>query len=149
MSLERKPLVLVVDDDPDLRMLVEMTVASSDAEVLATGDGESALDLASVRRPDLLVLDVMLPGALDGLAVCRRLKSELPHCFVVIVSGRSLESDVLDAEQSGADAYFVKPVSLLELGSLIERALRRRICGAQLPRAVGRPGHLRPHVYRG
>jgi len=149
MKLERKPLALVVDDDPDLRTLVEMVVASSGADVLCAGDGEAALDLALLGRPDLLVLDVMLPGALDGLAVCRRLKAELPGCFVVIVSGRSLESDVLDAERSGADAYFVKPVSLLELGSLVERVLRRRASVALGAPPAGRAGHLHPHVYKG
>lgn len=123
MKFNRSPAILVVDDDPDMRMLVEMAVSSGESEVLSCGDGDTALELALTHRADIVVLDVVLPGSLDGLAVCRRLKVELPGCFVIMLSGRSLDRDLADAERAGADAYFVKPVSLLELGALIETIL--------------------------
>lgn len=143
MQLEKPPSVLVMDDDPDLRMLLEMVLSPLAPRVLSAGDADAALGLARAQRPDVAVLDVMIPGSLDGLGVCRKIKAEMPGCFVVIVSGRSLESDLLDAERSGADAYFVKPVSMLELGALIESAL----AGVRVLRPVAAPRrHLLPQI---
>ncbi len=123
MDLPRVPAVLVVDDDPDLRMLLQTVLATTGARVLSAADGDSALELGLAHRPDVAVLDVMLPGRLDGLSLCTRLKAEHPGCFVIIVSGRGLQADVLDGERAGAGAYFVKPFSLLELSALIESVL--------------------------
>ena len=119
-----------------------------DCRVLPTADGDEALKLVVATRPDVVVLDVMLPGSIDGLAVCRKIKHDpaLADTFVIIVTGRSLERDLVDAERAGADAYFVKPVSLLELTGLIHSVLRGRR-GAEGSAGASRPPMTRRMPY--
>jgi len=109
--------ILVVDDHADIRKLVRMTLEFEDCEVHEAFDAHSALEAAAVLRPDIVLLDVMMPGDLDGLDVCRRLKAntELAGIHVLLLSARGHARDREAGMQAGADAYMVKPFSPLQL----------------------------------
>ncbi|HEV6967855.1 MULTISPECIES: response regulator transcription factor [Roseateles] len=109
--------ILIVDDHADIRRLLRMTLEFEDYEIEEAPDGESALAAATARRPDLVLLDVMMPGALDGLALCRQLRERFGSRGpkVVMLSARGQARDREAGLQAGADAYLVKPFSPLQL----------------------------------
>lgn len=109
--------ILIVDDHADIRRLLRMTLEFEDYEIEEAPDGESALAAATARRPDLVLLDVMMPGALDGLALCRQLRERFGNRGpkVVMLSARGQARDREAGLQAGADAYLVKPFSPLQL----------------------------------
>jgi DNA-binding response OmpR family regulator len=114
--------ILIVEDQADIRKLIRMTLEFSDFELHEAADGETGLELARSVRPHLMLLDVMMPGRLDGFQVCRAIKAdaELQSTLVVMLTARGQSSDVSAGEQSGADAYLVKPFSPLELIDRVE-----------------------------
>ena len=116
-------LILVAEDDADIRQLVRDVLEHAGYEVLVAGDGPSALQAARTRRPDLLVLDLGLPG-MDGLDVARavRRESELP---IIMLTARAEESDTLVGLELGADDYVAKPFSTKELVARVRAVLRR------------------------
>ncbi len=110
--------ILIVDDHADIRRLIRMTLEFEDYDIREAADGQAALRLAQEFRPDLVLLDVMMPGPLSGLDVCRRLRVDVaggegPR--VVMLSARGQASDREAGLQAGADAYLVKPFSPLQL----------------------------------
>jgi two-component system phosphate regulon response regulator PhoB len=118
--------ILVVEDDEDIRELVRFNLVREGHRVFAVSTGEEALDLARKERPDLIVLDLMLPG-MDGLEVCKILRgepatSEIP---IVIVSAKGEESDVVTGLELGADDYLTKPFRPRILLARIKAVLRR------------------------
>jgi DNA-binding response OmpR family regulator len=115
--------VLVVDDEPIVREVVARYLRSDGFTILEAGDGDAAVELVERERPDLVVLDVMLPG-LDGLAVCRwiRARSELP---VIMLTARGDEADRIVGLELGADDYVTKPFSPRELAARVKTILRR------------------------
>jgi two-component system response regulator MprA len=116
--------ILVVDDDPKLTTLVQRTLTYAGFAVEVAADGEAALVAARSRRPDLLVLDVMLPG-LDGLEVCRQLRAE-SDLAIVMLTARDAVADRIAGLETGADDYLVKPFSPDELVARVRAVLRRR-----------------------
>ncbi len=115
--------VLVVDDEVRLARIVASYLESDDYEVALAHDGLAALDLAATFRPDVVVLDVMLPG-LDGVEVCRRLR-QASDCYIVMLTAREDEVDKVLALSMGADDYLVKPFSPRELLARTRAMLRR------------------------
>ncbi len=115
--------ILLVEDDDTLRKTLAYNLAQEDYKVLQSGDGAEALSLAREHKPDLIVLDVMLPS-LDGLSVCRiiRNESEVP---IVILTARGSEVDRIVGLEIGADDYIVKPFSLGEFLARVRAVLRR------------------------
>ena len=115
--------ILIVEDQPDIRKLIRMTLEFEDYEIHEAADGAFGLRLASAVGPDLVLLDVMMPGELDGLQVCQRIKSDprLAHIKVVLLTARGQARDREAGQQSGADDYLVKPFSPLQLIETIER----------------------------
>lgn len=115
--------ILMVEDQPDIRKLIRMTLEFENYEVHEASDGASGLRSAAQLRPDLILLDVMLPGALDGLEVCRQLRADpsLAGLPVVMVTARGMASDVQAAREAGADEYLFKPFSPHELVEIIQR----------------------------
>ncbi|TWP52384.1 response regulator [Lentzea tibetensis] len=108
--------VLVAEDDADIRDLLVFKLMQEGFDVAAVGDGRSALDAIVVRQPDLVILDVMMPG-MSGLDVCRRLREEpatkdLP---IILLTARAQETDVESGFGVGADDYVTKPFSPREL----------------------------------
>ncbi len=118
-------LVLIVDDQPDIRRLIRMSLELDDHEIHEAPDGPEGLVAARRLRPDLVLLDVMMPGGLTGLQVCEQVKADpdLAHTRVVLLTARSLAQDRRAGEQAGADAYLVKPFSPLELIEITGRLL--------------------------
>lgn len=116
--------ILVVDDNAEIRHLLNLVLGRF-FQVFEAEDGVHALELASELKPDAVVLDVMMPGELDGLDVLTRIKGdpELRQAYVAMVTARGQAADKAAAEQLGADAYFVKPFSPLELASQIRQQL--------------------------
>ena len=129
--------VLVVDDDPTIAEVVCRYLEREGYAVETVGDGITALERATADPPDLVVLDLMLPG-IDGLEVCRRLRSLAP-VPVIMLTAKGDENDRIIGLDLGADDYLAKPFSPRELTSRVRAVLRR--ANAPLP-ASGTPTHL-------
>lgn len=121
--------ILVVDDERGLVELVRSYLTNEGFTVLVADDGLSALDLARTHDPDLVVLDIMLPG-LDGVDVCRRLR-QFSDAYVLMLTARSEEVDKIVGLSVGADDYVTKPFSPRELVARIKALLRRPRTGVQ------------------
>jgi two-component system, OmpR family, response regulator MprA len=117
--------ILVVDDDPSVRTSIERALRLEGYEVDAAPDGTTALRTLAVSRPDAVVLDLGLPD-LDGLEVCRRLRSAGDDTPVLIVTARDAVDDRVHGLDAGADDYLVKPFALAELLARLRALLRRR-----------------------
>ncbi len=114
--------ILIVDDHADIRRLIRMTLEFEDYEIREAADGDAALQAAAEMQPDLVLLDVMMPGSVNGLEVCRRLRSAAAPGSgprVIMLSARGQASDREAGLQAGADTYLVKPFSPLQLISCI------------------------------
>lgn len=116
--------VLIADDEPSLRLLVHATLESDDYEILEAKDGLEALEVAQREMPELVILDVQMPG-LDGFEVCRRLKNDekTKNMMVVMLTSKSQATDREMGARVGANEYFTKPFSPLELMELVEKVL--------------------------
>lgn len=115
--------VLLVEDDQTLLDTLTFNLTREGYQVIRASDGLTALDLAREQTPDLIVLDVMLPG-LDGLTVCRTLRREL-DVPIVLLTARSSEVDRIVGLDTGADDYIVKPFSLGEFLARLRAVMRR------------------------
>ncbi len=116
--------LLLVDDEENLRSMLVAALRHSGYEVRPAADGREALDAARAERPDLIVLDVMLPD-LDGFEVCRRLRTEGISTPVVFLTAKDATGDKVKGLSLGGDDYLVKPFSLEELVARIDAVLRR------------------------
>jgi len=123
--------VLIVDDELALAALVQGYLERDGFNVLTAQNGESALELAREAKPDLVVLDLMLPS-LDGAEVCRRLR-QFSGAHVIMLTARSEEIDKIVGLSVGADNYMTKPFSPRELAARVKAILRRRRASAASP----------------
>jgi len=114
--------ILIVEDQPDICKLIRMTLEFGDFEIHEANDGETGLNMARAIKPSIMLLDVMMPGLLDGYQVCTRIKQDpsLQSIQVVMLTARGQASDLAAGEAAGADAYLVKPFSPLELIERVE-----------------------------
>ncbi|GAA3510500.1 response regulator [Georgenia daeguensis] len=119
----KRQRVLVVDDEAPLAQLVASYLEREGFEVLVTGDGHQAIEHAREWKPEVLVLDLGLPG-LDGVEVCRRIRT-FSDCYVVMLTARTEEVDKLVGLSVGADDYITKPFSPRELMARVRAMLRR------------------------
>jgi two-component system, OmpR family, response regulator ResD len=117
--------VLVVDDDAIVRDVLERYLSRAGFGVRTAVDGRAAIDEFDRRRPDLVVLDLMLP-ALDGFEVFRRVRSRAPDAPVIMLTARGAETDRVVGLDSGADDYVAKPFSPREVVARVRAVLRRR-----------------------
>jgi len=119
--------VLVVDDEENIRELVRYNLAQEGYRVTTVGSGEEALHQANSTMPDLIILDLMLPG-IDGLDVCRQLKtdSKTAHIPIVMLTVKGEESDIVIGLELGADDYITKPFSPKVVLARLKAVLRRR-----------------------
>jgi CheY-like chemotaxis protein len=118
--------VLIVDDQFELRKLVRMTLEGDDYELFEAVSGPHALEMAEIVLPNLVILDVMMPGGLDGYAVCERLKSstQLGSINVLMLTAKGQLADLAEGQRVRADAYLSKPFSPLNLIDVVGRALQ-------------------------
>jgi len=118
------PRILVVDDDPKILSLMRRGLSFAGYTVDLAEDGETALNIARDRAPDLVVLDVMLPG-LDGIEVCRRLRAGDASLPILMLTAKDRVPDRVAGLDAGADDYLVKPFAFDELLARIRALLRR------------------------
>lgn len=115
-AIEEKITVLVADDDPLVRNLLNAVLNDSRITLLEAASGNEALELARTARPDVVLLDLMMPG-LDGFATCRAMRADpdLTRARILILTARATDGTREEALAAGADAFFTKPFSPLEL----------------------------------
>jgi two-component system, OmpR family, phosphate regulon response regulator PhoB len=118
--------VLIVEDQDDIRELISMSLEMEDYEIHEASNGERGLAAAQSVKPDLMLLDVMMPGLYDGIEVCKRVRADpaLKRIKVVMLTARGQDKDREDAMRTGADEYLIKPFSPLELIKVVKKMLR-------------------------
>ncbi|MEA2154660.1 MAG: hypothetical protein QOE11_800 [Solirubrobacteraceae bacterium] len=142
MSDRRRGRVLVVDDEPTIAEIVARYLERAGYETRVAADGNAALARVSTWHPDLVVLDLMLPG-IDGLEVMRRLRETAgPRVAIILLTARGEESDRIDGLRLGADDYVVKPFSPAELVARVDAVLRRNEPREEGPEPVLRIGEI-------
>jgi len=136
--------ILVVDDDPDIARFVEVNLRSAGYDVTVAGDGEEALEKASDIRPDLVLLDVMMPR-IDGFEVAQRLRKnpQTANTSIIMLTAKALSADKVTGLQSGADDYIIKPFDPIELLARVKGTLRRAKEMRNLSPLTGLPGNIR------
>jgi two-component system, OmpR family, response regulator len=141
---DRIPQVLVVDDEPNIRELVQVALKFHGCAVSTAANGTDALRHAEADRPDLIVLDVMLPD-MDGFEVCRRLRAAGNEVPVIFLTARDTSSDTVTGLAIGGDDYVTKPFSVEALVARVRAVLRRasRTSRDSSGGAGGEPGPLR------
>ena len=130
--MEKQKTVLIVDDEEDILGLVEFHVKQQGYKTLTAGSGETALKLARNEQPDLIVLDLMLPG-IGGLDVCKFLKSEpaTAHIPIIMLTAKGEETDIVKGLEMGADDYVTKPFSPKVLMARLNSVIRRKSGAAE------------------
>ncbi len=137
-------VILVVDDDPDVARFIEVNLRAAGYEVHVASDGEEALDKAVDIRPDLILLDVMMPK-LDGFEVAQRLRRDqrTSSCSIIMLTAKALSADKVLGLSSGADDYIIKPFDPVELLARVRGTLRRAREMRALSPLTGLPGNIR------
>lgn len=122
-----KESILVVDDEEDIVELLRYNLTKNGYKITSVGSGEDGLKAVDADRPDLILLDLMLPGV-DGLDVCRRLKNDpkTQDILIIMLSAKGDEADIVSGLELGADDYLTKPFSPRVLLARIKTVLRRR-----------------------
>jgi NtrC-family two-component system response regulator AlgB len=144
LSMSTKPLVLVIDDDPGVRRVLALALNRAGYEVMVADSGESGIELATRLPPRVVLVDVQL-GGMDGLQVTRRLAQEVPSASILIMTGYATIENAVEAMQSGACDYLIKPLSPVQVGHAIEKALQAARTTqelAEVRRTSGRGNHL-------
>lgn len=124
MSSDAKPVILIVDDDPDLAMIMKMILSHAGFEAHSVLSGQEALDWLGTRTPDLILLDLMMPD-INGFTILRKLRasettSSLP---VVILTAKADQKTRMESQSAGADAFLTKPINSKSLIEYVRRAL--------------------------
>ncbi len=118
--------ILIVDDKSEIRELVEVTLRAEDHKIFKAKTGEEAIEITKAEKPDLIIMDIMMSGEINGLEATRIIKcdKELKKCKVIILSAKGQKIDIEKGSEVGADDYFVKPFDPLDLIIKVEEALR-------------------------
>ncbi|MDB5173840.1 MAG: response regulator with CheY-like receiver domain and winged-helix DNA-binding domain [Phycisphaerales bacterium] len=137
-----KGTILVIDDEKDLIDLVRYNLEKEGYDVIAASDGQAGLDVATRHRPDLVVLDLMMPG-IDGLQVCQRLRADqkVGRIPVIMLTAKATEADRIVGLELGADDYITKPFSPREVVARVKAVLRRASAQQEAPQII-RTGDL-------
>jgi two-component system phosphate regulon response regulator PhoB len=122
-----KATILVVDDDSDIQELLDYNLVKEGYHVICADTGEQALKIAQSKLPEIVILDLLLPG-IDGLEVCRRLKSDIKtkSIPIVMLTAKGEETDIIVGIELGADEYIIKPFSPKLLIARIRKVLRKK-----------------------
>ncbi len=136
----RKPLVLVVDDDVRMLRMMRRILELEGYRIVTAGNAEAALDVFDSETPDLVLLDVMMPG-MDGFTACQHIRefSQLP---IIMVTARSIDEEKVRGLDSGADDYVTKPFSASELTARVRAILRRATLRGEAPEPILKCGDL-------
>ena len=118
--------ILIVDDQIEVRELVQVTLEIGDYQILSAENGQQAVIIAQAEHPDIILMDIMMPGSeVDGLEACRQLKSDpaTSDITIVMLSAKGQESDLDAGNAAGADDYFTKPFSPIALIEKVEEVM--------------------------
>jgi CheY-like chemotaxis protein len=118
--------ILIVDDQVEVRELVQDTLEIGDYQILSAENGQQAIEIARAEHPDIILLDIMMPGSdIDGIEACRRLKADPATAGITIVmlSAKGQEIDIETGRTAGADDYFTKPFSPIALIEKVEAVI--------------------------
>lgn len=118
--------ILIVDDQFEVRELVQVTLEIDDYHILTAENGQQAMQIAQAEHPDIILLDIVMSGSdIDGLEVCRRLKGEMQTADIIIVmlTAKGQASDIKAGKEAGADDYFIKPFSPMALIKKVEQVI--------------------------
>ena len=135
--------ILIVDDSPTTQRIIRLAIEAGGYRVLTASDGDEAIDVARRERPDLVVLDIILPKK-NGFQVCRHLKAipETRGIKVVLLSSKSHEMDILWGKRQGADGYLTKPFETEQLLACIDAALRSEPGSLVVPISTNTDGEV-------
>lgn len=136
--------ILIIEDDPDIAQLISMHVTEAGYEALHVDSGEQGLEQFEKSAPDLLVLDLMLPG-INGLEVCKHIRKENERIPVLMLTAKSTELDRVLGLELGADDYLTKPFSVVELMARIKALFRRVDALGESPSSTQSPAILKFH----
>ena len=139
-----KPTVLIADDEPAIVRLIRSELELSGYAVLLAADGEAALEVARRGAPDVILLDIMMPGR-DGFAVCEAIR-EFSTAPIIVISARGRERDKVHALNLGADDYMTKPFGVAELSARVRAAVRRARFTVDDRKAIVRAGRIEVDV---
>ena len=122
-----KEKILIIEDEPDIREIIKFELNQNRFNVFTSSNGERGLKIAKSEIPDLIILDLMLPG-IQGIDVCKKLKKnkKTKNILIIIISALGQEEDIVNGLETGADDYLTKPFSLKILMSKISAVLRRK-----------------------
>lgn len=117
--------ILIVDDQPEVSRLLEIVLRDGGRQLFFAACGEEALELARSRRPDVILLDLMMPGEMDGYEVARRLRNDpgTAATHIIVMTAKVREEDRQQAYAAGADDYISKPFDVIDLKTRVQRAL--------------------------
>ncbi|WP_300672347.1 response regulator [Desulfoluna sp.] len=117
--------IMIVDDQMEVRELVAVTLQVGPYRTIKAKSGEEALTLAATEHPDLIIMDVMMPGGIDGYEATRRLRTEweTSACQILLLTAKGQKEDIEKGYEAGANGYFIKPFSPLELIQRVEEIL--------------------------
>lgn len=127
-----RPRILVVDDEPKIVYLMREILTAAGYEVLAAFSGEHAIETAALEQPELVILDIVLSGSIDGYQVAQRLRA-FSNTPIIMLTARVREADILRGFEAGADDYVTKPFSSKELLARVQAVLKRARSGDQEP----------------
>jgi two-component system KDP operon response regulator KdpE len=128
----KKQRILIVDDEPKLVYLVRQVLSALGYEVLAASSGAQAIEMVAIEQPDLMILDIVLLGELDGYETARRVR-EFSNIPIIMLTAKVRESDMLRGFDAGVDDYITKPFSSKELIARIRAVLARTQSASQTP----------------
>jgi CheY-like chemotaxis protein len=117
--------ILIVDDQLEVRELVEVTLRVGNYQIMQAQSGEEAIEIVRAEKPSLIIMDIMMPGGMDGLEATRILKNdpETKDCKIILLTAKGQQIDIEKGFAAGADDYFIKPFSPLELIKKVEEIL--------------------------
>jgi CheY-like chemotaxis protein len=117
--------ILIVDDQPEVSRLLEIVLRGEGRQLLFANSGEDALALVRNRRPALVLLDIMMPGTMDGYEVTRRLKNDpaTASLHIIVMTAKVCEQDRQEAFAAGADDYISKPFDVIDLKTRVDRII--------------------------
>ena len=124
--------ILIVEDEKEMVTGLKFNLEARDYTVIVAYDGEAGYQKALSEKPDLVILDIMLPK-LNGYEVCKRLKKEIPDLPIIMLTAKSQEAEIVTGLEIGADDYITKPFSVLELLARIKALFRRIKSGSDIP----------------
>jgi len=125
--------ILTVDDEPDVRRLIEIKLKKAGFEVITAADGEEGVEKAKAEKPDLILMDVMMPK-MDGFTAVEKIKAEMnPAPLVMMLTAKGTEDDVMQGLVGGADDYITKPFAPRELIARVKVVLIKAGLKADLP----------------